>query len=82
MGIEVGVGYANVREEKFLLYPPRVSAGPKIKLTLRQKSTGEEHTSIAKILHVDGSLHKRTETQRNDQSRKLIYLLDTEMVNS
>lgn len=41
-----------------------------------KRLTGEKPTSFIEFLYIHGSLHKRMKTQRDDQSRKLLHLLD------
>ena len=51
-------------------------------LGLRIKLTREEkHTNFIEVLHIHGSLHEKMKTQRSDQSRRLLHLLDKKTVN-
>lgn len=49
--------------------------------TDKDRVTGEKYIHFIKVLHIHGSLHKKTKTPTSDQSRKYLYLLDKETMN-
>lgn len=66
------------REKSF----PQPSEGPWLGLdfTWTQRFIREKHTDFMEFLYVHP--HKRMKTWRSDQSRKVLYLLDKEIINS
>ena len=48
-------------------------------VTDKDRLTGKKHVCFIKFLHVSGMLHERIKTQRSDQGRKVLCLLDKEI---